>query len=204
MRKSYIIVLLLLLLTMTACGSNEKELEQVVSNISFSGVLETNKVYYHNVAEYDGSKSNFFLRLFGIDKKVWIEYTGLTDLGIELSGVKASVNGNKIHVVIPKTKVGKCYAVNEKPGDIVFYSSDGAIFNLGNVSADEGSEALTLAQTVMCNAVKQDKELLRRAQKRAESILKEKINAFTKDSNASYTIEWEYEDNVYEEQKNTD
>lgn len=196
MKKKYIVCLLVILLfTLTACKNNENELEKIVSNISLSGNLVTNKVYYHNVAEYDGSKSNFILRFLGIDKKVWIEYTGLTDLSIELSRVKTTVNGKKIHVFIPKTKVSKCYAKNDNPEDIVFYSSDGNIFNLGNVSASEGSEALAIAQNIMCDAVKNDQELLRKAQKRAESLIKEKIKAFTEKSNVSYTIEWEYEDN---------
>ena len=200
MKKKYIVCLLVILLfTLTACKNNENELEKIVSNISLSGNLVTNKVYYHNVAEYDGSKSNFILRFLGIDKKVWIEYTGLTDLSIELSRVKTTVNGKKIHVFIPKTKVSKCYAKNDNPEDIVFYSSDGNIFNLGNVSASEGSEALAIAQNIMCDAVKNDQELLRKAQKRAESLIKEKIKAFTEKSNVSYTIEWEYEDNDYVE-----
>ena len=202
MKKRYIISLLLLFLfTTTACKNDNTDLEKIVSNISLSGNLVTNKVYYHNVAEYDGSKANFLLRLFGIDKKIWIEYTGLTDLSIELSRVKTSVHGNKIHVFIPKTKVSKCYAKNDGPDDIVFYGSDGSIFNLGSVSTSEGSEALALAQTVMCDAVKNDKELLRKAQKRAESLIKEKIKAFTEESDSSYSIEWEYEENNYDEEK---
>ena len=198
MKKIYIVIIILLMFTTTSCKKETFDLEKSVSNISLFGNLVTNKVYYHNVAEFDGSDSNFFLRLFGINKKVWIEYTGLTDLSIELSDVKPTVNGNKIHVFIPKTKIGKCYVQNENVNDIIFYTSDGNIFNLGNVSTKEGAEALSEAQKLMCDAVKSDKELLRKAQKRAESLIKDKIKAFTNGSDSSYTVEWEYEDNIYE------
>ena len=187
-----------MLLITTACGKDNQELEKTVSKITLTGDLVTKKIYYHNVAEYDGSKSSFFLRVFGIDKKAWIEYTGLTDLSIDLTEVKITTNGNKIHVFIPKTKINKVYVKNDDPSDITFYNSKGDIFNLGNVSSAEGVEALKVAQEEMTKDVKANTQLLRMAQIRAKNLIEEKIKVFTEESNLSYTIEWEYEDNNYE------
>ena len=195
MKKRYVIYLILLLFITTACGKDNTELEKAVSKISLTGDLVTKKVYYHNVAEYDGSKSSFFLRLFGIDKKAWIEYTGLTDLSIDLTSVKITTNGNKIHVFIPKTKINKVYVKNDDPSDIIFYNSNGDIFNLGNVSSAEGVEALKVAQQEMAEDVKANTQLLRMAQIRAKNLIEEKIKVFIEESNLSYTIEWEYEEN---------
>lgn len=195
MKKRYIICLLLLLLFTTACKSNNIELEKSISKISLTGDLVTKKLYYHNVAEYDGSKSSFFLRLFGIDKKAWIEYTGLTDLSIDLTEVKITTDGKKIHVFIPKTKINKVYVKNDNPGDIVFYNSNGDIFNMGNVSSSEGVEALRVAQEKMTEDVKTNTQLLRMAQIRAKNLIEEKIKVFAEDSGVNYTIEWEYAEN---------
>ena len=194
--KKYIICLLFILLFATACKNDNVDLEKSISKISLTGDLVTKKIYYHNVAEYDGSKSNFFLRMFGIDKKAWIEYTGLTDLSIDLTAVKITTDGKKIHVFIPKTKINKVYVKNDEPGDIVFYNSKGDIFNLSNVSSSEGVEALSVAQNEMTNDVKNNTQLLRMAQIRAKNLIEEKIKLFTEESNISYTIEWEYEENT--------
>lgn len=196
--KKYIICLILLLIIVTGCKKDTVELEKSVSRITLTGDLVTKKLYYHNVAEYDGSKSNFFLRLLGIDKKAWIEYTGLTDLSIDLTAVKITTSGNKIHVFIPKAKINRVYVKNDDSSDIVFYNSDGKIFNLGNVSSSEGTEALKAAQEKMTELVKSDTGLLRMAQIRAKTLIEEKIREFTKESDSSYSIEWEYEDNLVE------
>lgn len=196
--KKYIICLIFLLIIVTGCKKDTVELEKSVSRITLTGDLVTKKLYYHNVAEYDGSKSNFFLRLLGIDKKAWIEYTGLTDLSIDLTAVKITTSGNKIHVFIPKAKINRVYVKNDDSNDIVFYNSDGKIFNLGNVSSSEGTEALKAAQEKMTELVKSDTGLLRMAQIRAKTLIEEKIREFTKESDSSYSIEWEYEDNLVE------
>ncbi len=195
MKKKCIICLIIMLLFTTACGGSSTKLEETVSKISLTGDLVTKKVYFHNVAEFDGSRSNFFLRLFGIDKKAWIEYTGLTDLSIDLTKVKITTDGKKIHVVIPKTTIHKAYVLNEREDDIIFYTSDGKIFDFGSVSSSEGVEALSLAQNMMYEAVKNDTSLLRMAQIRAKSIIEEKISELAKDADVSYTIDWTYEDN---------
>lgn len=194
MKKKYIICLIIMILFTTACGSNTK-LEESISKISLTGDLVTKKVYYHNVADFDGSRSNFFLRLFGIDKKAWIEYTGLTDLSIDLTKVKITADGRKIHVVIPKTTIHKAYVMNEREDDIIFYTSDGKIFNFGSVSSSEGVEALSLAQNAMYEAVKKDTSLLRMAQIRAKGIIEEKIVELAKEADVTYTIDWTYEEN---------
>ncbi len=195
MKKRYIICLIIMFIFITACKNDNVDLEKSVSKISLTGDLVTEKLYYHNVAEYDGSKSSFFLRLFGIDKKAWIEYTGLTDLSIDLTGVKITTDGKKIHVFIPKTKINKVYVKNDNKEDIIFYNSNGDIFNLGNVSSAEGIEALKVAQEKMTEDVKANTQLLRMAQIRANNLIEEKIKLFTEEANANYTIEWEYEEN---------
>lgn len=196
MKKRYVLLIILLLLCVTACKNDDIELEKSLSKMTFTGDLITKKVYYHNVAEYDGSKSNFFRRLFGIDKKAWIEYTGLVDLGIDLTEVKVSTEGKKIRVLIPRARLNKATVKNTKSDDIVIYNSDGSIFNLGEVSASEGTEAIGVAQQAMMENVQKDTQLLRMAQIRAKNILEERIKAFIDESDSSYYIEWEYVDNV--------
>jgi hypothetical protein len=85
--------------------------------------------------------------------------------------------------------------LNEREDDIIFYTSDGKIFDFGSVSSSEGVEALSLAQNMMYEAVKNDTSLLRMAQIRAKSIIEEKISELAKDADVSYTIDWTYEDN---------
>ena len=195
MKKIFIACLVGLVFFTTSCKKKDNvDLEKVVSSIQLTGDLVTKKVYYHNVAEYDDN--NFFMRLLGVDKKVWIEYTGLADLMIELGSVEKKVEGNKIYVRIPKTKISKVYVQNDNASDIVFYTPDGQIFNLGNVSSSEGTKALQYAQEKMTQAIKEDLSLLRMAQTRASRLIEEKIKEFASDSDYSYTIIWEYEDNA--------
>ncbi len=196
MKKKYILLVILLLICVTACKKDNIELEKSLSKMTLTGDLITKKVYYHNVAEYDGSNSNFFRKLLGIDKKAWIEYTGLVDLGIDLTQVKVTTEGKKIHVLIPKTKISKPTVKNTKNDDIVIYNSDGSILNLGEVSASEGTEAVGVAQTTMVESVQKDTQLLRMAQLRAKNVLEAKIKSFIEASDSSYYIEWEYADNI--------
>jgi hypothetical protein len=87
------------------------------------------------------------------------------------------------------------YLKNDDKEDIIFYNSNGDIFNLGNVSSAEGIEALKVAQEKMTEDVKANTQLLRMAQIRAKNLIEEKIKLFTEESNIDYTIEWEYEEN---------
>ena len=150
--------------------------------------LATLKTYYHNVAKIEKGKDWIFQK----DRELWIEYTGIATIGIDMSMVEMKVEGNKVIVSLPKAKLlsidideGK---INE---DSYFYSKDNLVFK-NQITAEEQTQAINEAQTNMKNSVEENTQLLKMAQERAKALIEQYITQLGELSKTNYNIEWQY------------
>lgn len=195
-KKKILITIIAFILLTTGCQKNDiKNLEKNLTNMDLTGDLITEKVYYHNVADYDKKAEDGIFHIFDQDRKLWVEYTGTVELGIDLTKVKVTPKGDKIHVFIPKTKILNPNVEKKESKDIVFYDNKEGWFNSNKLTMEDSTEAMNFAQKSMVETVQKDTQLLRISQIRAKYLIEERIKQFGKVSEELYTIEWEYEEN---------
>lgn len=202
MRKIICIVISILIVLcfigfMLGFGKQDVEdLGKNISKIELSGDLVTLETYYHNVAEVEKEAGSGIAHLFEKDRKMWIEYTGIVKVGIDMSNVKIETNGNQITVFIPKAKImGKPDVLDEEFSRESFIDSKDGLINKNKITMEDATNAMEIAQNTMQDSVKKDSQLLKTAQKRAKNLIEEYINQFSGISDTLYNIKWEYEEN---------
>lgn len=175
--------------------SDIDDLEKNISKMDLYGDLVTLETYYHNVANYDKKAGSGITHWFEKDRKLWIEYTGIVKLGIDMSSVKIDTKGDRITVFVPKAKIiGKPTLLDEDFTKASFIDSEDGL-NKNELTTEDATKAMEFAQNTMQNNVRNDSQLLNLAQKRAKNLIEEYINQFSGISNTLYSIEWEYEAN---------
>jgi len=190
-----IIIAFFITLCLTGCENGKIEnLEKNISKMELMNNLVTYKAYYHNVVEYTKEKGSGIGHILEKERKLFIEYTGTIDLGIDLSKVKVDVKGNKVNVFIPKAKViGEPSVDKEKFKAENFIESKDGLINKNPLTIDDSSLAFKEAQDKMKKEASKDEALLRLAQTRAKVLIEENIKAFSKLKDDKYFISWNFE-----------
>jgi hypothetical protein len=197
-----------ILLSLCACttlvGSNEAENikeehtgTEVVNVPDLSQIrsiceLATLECYYHNVAKSTKTKGSGLSHLGEKERTFWIEYTGVAQIGIDMSEVKMTVDGTNITITIPNAKLIN-YKVESISKDNYIYSAD-SWFNKNPISGEEQTKAVDEAQEEMKSSVESNTSLLVRAQERAKVLIENYIIRLGEASGVSYQIDWEYSD----------
>lgn len=190
MKKNRVIASLLM--TMIIVGSlvgcsrkkvPEPELTQVRSICN----LATVKCYYHNVALSEKKATHLFEK----DRKFWIEYTGIANVGIDMSKVEMKVSGEKVKVTIPSAKLLNISIDDEKLNESSFISSDNGL-NKNEITADDQTKAIDDAQEEMKKEVRANTSVMVSAQERAKTLIENYIKQLGEASGINYQIEWKY------------
>ncbi len=200
-RKIYFIIPILVLIGVFVVWLINKEppieeLQKNLSKMELSGDLVTLETYYHNVAEVDKEAGDGIAHWFEKNRKLWIEYTGIVKIGIDMSNVKINTNGNQITVFIPKAEIiGKPDVLDEEFSKESFIDSEDGLINKNKITIEDSTKAMQVAQNTMTESVISDTQLLKTAQKRARNLIEEYINQFSGISDIMYNIKWEFEEN---------
>lgn len=155
--------------------------------------LATVKTYYHNVVRVERDKDVWTIPFINLDvnwfrtgyKKMWYEYTGTVDLGIDASKVSISqpdANGN-VTITIPKTQI---LSSNIEEGTLTDPVTEKGF--LTDFSADEKTKGLQAAQEQMRTEVAADDGLLSQARERAKSILSQYVVNTGSEIGQTYTV----------------
>ena len=154
--------------------------------------LATLKTYYHNVAKLE-KKKDWILQK---DRDLWIEYTGITTIGIDMSKVEMKVENEKVTVTLPMAKLLSIDIDEDKIDQKSYvYSQDNIVFK-NEITAKDQSEAIKQAQDNMKKEVEENPQLLKIAQERAKDLIERYIKQLGELSGNTYKIEW----NLLEEQ----
>lgn len=193
--KKMIALLLALaaLLGCTACGQKEEAptVEPDVAEMWAICELSTMDCYYHNVAKYfekDAQKG--FLGIGKKDKRFWIEYSGVVQMGIDASLVKIEVEDMRVTITIPEAKVLKCTVDSESLSQNSYIVDE----NSAKVKAADEVLAVSEAERQLEETAAKDKTLLANAQQRAKSLLEEYIKNIGEAMGKEYKIDWIYVD----------
>lgn len=180
-----ILITLLSINCLFGCGSQKQKPD--FSSIKSVCELSTLKCYYHNVATYE-KNAHGLLKVFGSGyKKIWIEYSGIVNLGIDINKVDISEpdTNNVITIKIPDAEVQSTSLDKSALSEPL---TDKGVFT--KITTEEKTEALSSAQQNMKETAQKDTSLLAQAKEHAKLILQGYINNLGEEFNEEYTIKW--------------
>lgn len=184
--KTWMLLVGTVVLCMTGCGKETQTAD-------FSGVtsvceLATLKCYYHNVAKAETEASGIFAKWLKTGyKKIWTEYSGIIEYGIDISQVTVSEpdKNGVVTVTMPDAQVLNVDVDEDSLGtpltDTGFLTS---------VTTEEKTTTLAGAQEAMEQQAKENTEMLSQAKARAKTLIEEYIKNVGESIGEEYTVEW--------------
>ena len=184
--KTWMLLVGTVVLCLTGCGKE-------IQTADFSGVtsvceLATLKCYYHNVAKAETEASGIFAKWLKTGyKKIWTEYSGIIEYGIDISQVTVSEpdKNGVVPVTMPDAQVLNVDVDEDSLGtpltDTGFLTS---------VTTEEKTTTLAGAQEAMEQQAKENTEMLSQAKARAKTLIEEYIKNVGESIGEEYTVEW--------------
>ena len=184
--KTWMLLVGTVVLCLTGCGKE-------IQTADFSGVtsvceLATLKCYYHNVAKAETEASGIFAKWLKTGyKKIWTEYSGIIEYGIDISQVTVSEpdKNGVVTVTMPDAQVLNVDVDEDSLGtpltDTGFLTS---------VTTEEKITTLAGAQEAMEQQAKENTEMLSQAKARAKTLIEEYIKNVGESIGEEYTVEW--------------
>lgn len=188
-RKKIVCLLVISMLCIGGCGDKNQKKEEEADFSAISSVCElaTLKCYYHNVAKSETEASGLFKWLGKGYKKIWTEYSGIVELGIDVSKVsveKPTADG-VVKVTIPDAEILSVDldedSMSEPLTDTGFMTE---------ITKEEETEALAEAQNHMEETAKGNGNLLNQAKERAKSLIEGYVKNVGEQIGKEYTVEW--------------
>lgn len=184
--KTWMLLVGTVVLCLTGCGKETQTAD-------FSGVtsvceLATLKCYYHNVAKAETEAGGIFAKWLKTGyKKIWTEYSGIIEYGIDISQVTVSEpdKNGVVTVTMPDAQVLNVDVDEDSLGtpltDTGFLTS---------VTTEEKTTTLAGAQEAMEQQAKENTEMLSQAKARAKTLIEEYIKNVGESIGEEYTVEW--------------
>ncbi len=184
--KTWMLLVGTVVLCLTGCGKETQ-------TANFSGVtsvceLATLKCYYHNVAKAETEASGIFAKWLKTGyKKIWTEYSGIIEYGIDISQVTVSEpdKNGVVTVTMPDAQILNVDVDEDSLGtpltDTGFLTS---------VTTEEKTTTLAGAQEAMEQQAKENTEMLSQAKARAKTLIEEYIKNVGESIGEEYTVEW--------------
>lgn len=167
----------------------EKPVKETKKKADFSGItkicdLATLKCFYHNTTELRQDATGLFD--YGY-KKLWMEYTGVIEVGIDADQVKVQEPdaNNVVKVSIPEAKILNVTADTDSMSQPI---TDTGIFT--KITTEDQDEAFSQAQQDMEEEAKEDQSILARGQDNAKKLIEEYIVNVGEEIGETYTVEW--------------
>ena len=164
------------------------------NTIDFSGVskiceLSTLKCYYHNVAELKKDPDGLFQYgwfKYGF-KKLWIEYTGVIEVGIDVNQVQVNEpdENNIVYVYVPDARITKVSADSDSMSEPI---SDTGVFT--EITIEDQNQAFSQEQSKMEASANNDTTILNRAKNNAKKLIEQYIVNVGKEVGENYTVKW--------------
>ena len=187
-----VVMLVLAFLIATFNGFSVKQESE--DTLEFSGVnkiceLSTLRCYYHNVAELKKDPDGLFQYgwfKYGF-KKLWMEYVGIIEVGIDVNQVKIEEpnENNEVYVYVPDARIMKVSADSSSMKELI---SDTGIFT--KITTEDQNQAFTQAQGDMKDEASSDMTILNRAKNNAKKLLEEYIVNMGKQVGKNLKVKW--------------
>lgn len=163
--------------------------------------LATLECYYHNVAKSDTSKRVLW---WNTNKKLWIEYTGIVKMGIDVSKVSMEVeDDDTVVITLPNAQILGCKVDEDSLTEDSYYIEKQGL-GAGDITADIQTNAFQEAQKNMREVAENDTTQLFQARQRAKSLLESYVKNIGNVIGKDYKIEWrDYQETITEKAVDT-
>ena len=151
--------------------------------------LATLECYYHNVAKATKPAGKGIIHLGEKERIFWIEYSGAVQIGIDLSQVAMSAEGQNITITLPAAKI-LSIRVDETSLHEDSYISSADSWNHNKITAGDQTAAIQSAQLEMQRTAQSSTSLLLNAQSRAKSLIENYIDQLAEATGTDYSITW--------------
>lgn len=168
--------------------------QELFDTTEFSAVdkiceLATLKCYYHDVAELKKEPKGPFklgVAQYGY-KKLWMEYDGIVQVGIDVNEVKVNSpdKDGVVRIYVPEARILDVSAQIDSMKDPI---SDTGWFT--SITTEEKAEAFAEAQAKMKEEAQSNGSILSQAQNNAKELLKQYVINVGKQLNKQYTVQW--------------
>lgn len=187
-RKKILCLLVISMLCLTGCADKKEEKKEAdFSAIQSVCELATLKCYYHNVAKSETEASGLFKWLGTGYKKIRTEYSGIVELGVDVSKVSVSKPSKDgvVKVTIPDAEILSVDLDEDSMGEPL---TDTGFMT--KITKEEETEALAEAQNHMEETAKENGNLLNQAKERAKSLIEGYVKNVGEQIGKEYTVEW--------------
>ena len=187
-RKKILCLLVISMLCLTGCAYKKEEKKEAdFSAIQSVCELATLKCYYHNVAKSETEASGLFKWLGTGYKKIWTEYSGIVELGVDVSKVSVSKPSKDgvVKVTIPDAEILSVDLDEDSMGEPL---TDTGFMT--KITKEEETEALAEAQNHMEETANENGNLLNQAKERAKSLIEGYVKNVGEQIGKEYTVEW--------------
>ena len=189
--KKVILILMSFILVITLSGcSKYRDVKPSLEQVRSISNLSTLDCYYHKVAKGEKTKGTGIAHLGEKDRKIWIEYTGIVSIGIDMKKVDMKVKGSNIAISIPKAEVLSVEIDDDSFNEDSFVTNDDSFFNKNKITSNDQKKIIKESLDTMRNEASNDEELLKKAQNRAKALIKSYIDEISNLSGINYTVEW--------------
>ena len=172
-------------------GGADKKTHEIADIASVDKICElaTLKCYYHDVAEYEKQAEGLFkYRPFKYGyKKVWIEYDGIVDVGIDVSDVQINEPDRKgiVRIYVPDAKILSVSADKDTMSEPL---ADKGIFT--KITVEDKNKAFADAQATMQKNAEADAGMLAQAKNNAKELLEQYVINVGEQTGKTYKVEW--------------
>lgn len=187
-RKKILCLLVISMLCLAGCADKKEEKKEAdFSAIQSVCELATLKCYYHNVAKSETEASGLFKWLGTGYKKIWTEYSGIVELGVDVSKVSVSKPSKDgvVKVTIPDAEILSVDLDEDSMGEPL---TDTGFMT--KITKEEETEALAEAQNHMEETANENGNLLNQAKERAKSLIEGYVKNVGEQIGKEYTVEW--------------
>lgn len=179
-----LILLVVAGISLAGCGNR---VETDFSNITSITELATLKSYYHNVAELEADSSGI-LSFVGMGyKKIWIEYSGVVNFGIDMSEVEISQPNKEgvVSIFLPEAKI---LSLDLDETSFTVPLVDTGAFT--KITKEEEILAIDYAQKTMEKEALANNLLFKQAQQRAQELIEQFVVNTGKMVDEEYSVKW--------------
>ena len=181
MKKVIIVICFAIMVLSSSCSKvQDINVEQIKSICE----LATMECYIHNIAQIEKDAENWFAK----DKKIWIEYTGIVKVGIDLMSVERK--GNVIEVAVSKAKILGFNLDNEQFKTAPLYESKDGLFKTKISLEEQQAMFVDNSNKAMKECVESNEWVMTNAQNRAKELIENYINQLGELSGKKYTVKW--------------
>lgn len=193
MKRKTNILLIVIILLLSSCTKKSEEFEKLeeskIRNIADLSIL---KVYNHNVVSSKKGPGKGLKSIFKKTAKLWVEFDGYVQIGIDTQKVKIEVNKENVSITMPNAEIqGEANIDSDTlKKESFIIQDDSPFFNKNKFTPEDEKKIYEDAKLEILKSIKSNKSLFKLAEERAKKLIENYIKVIGKENNIDYKITW--------------